>query len=882
MQRNKSLYFQLWLLLLGALVVLWGAVGWNYRSVEAGAMRQLYQQTSALSLAFAEHTAATFGRVDHVLIELRDDWRNALSRDTVKRAEGFHESIALRTRGLSETAFQVAIIDAEGYLSFSSLTQSTERVYLGDREHFSVHRAGNGDKLFVSRPVKGRVSGKWSIQFSRPIFRDGRFSGVIVLSVDPGYFVRFYQKVDLRTQGVVAMLRDTGEVMARSVDQEKYIGKLIDTSPYTTSTLQQGHLRRAAQTDGIDRLYGYYRVAVHGLTLVVGVGVDEQLESVRDQQHMMLLIASVVSLVLALMVWHLARGLAYRDVAEARLQLAASVFTNAREGIMITDVSGKIVEVNETFSRITGYSYEEAKGQNPRILNSGRQPPEHYAAMWESLKTQGYWNGEVWNRRKSGEVYAEILSVSAVQGADGKTQNYVALFTDITPLKEHQQQLEHIAHYDALTGLPNRVLLADRMQQAMAQSLRRKRSVAVVFLDLDGFKVINDTHGHEMGDELLIAVSRRMKTALRDGDSLARMGGDEFVAVLVDLESPDDCEPVLARLLEAAAAPVFIDTLSLQVSASIGVTLYPQDGVDADLLMRHADQAMYQAKQAGKNRYHLFDVAHDAAVKTQRESLDHIRDGLDRSEFVLFYQPKVNMKTGEVIGAEALIRWQHPEFGLLGPSLFLPVVNDHPLSIEIGEWVIATALAQISVWRTAGLDILVSVNIDARQLQQDDFVARLEAQLAAHPAVRPRRLEIEILETSALEDIAKVADVMHACRNIGVGFALDDFGTGYSSLTYLRRLPAHLLKIDQSFVRDMLDDPEDMAIVEAVIGLATSFRRQVIAEGVETVAHGELLVKLGCEQAQGFGISRPMAAADMPGWIAGWRPDPAWKITHKV
>ena len=563
-------------------------------------------------------------------------------------------------------------------------------------------------------------------------------------------------------------------------------------------------------------------------------------------------------------------------VAETRLQLAASVFTHAREGIMITDAKGIIVDVNETFSRITGYGRSDAVGKNPRMLNSGRQPPEYYAAMWQSLAENGHWSGEVWNRRKNGEVYAEILTISAVRDAAGKTQNYVALFTDITTLKAHQQQLEHIAHYDALTGLPNRVLLSDRLQQATARNQRSGQSVAVVFLDLDGFKAVNDSHGHAVGDELLVVVSQRMKTALREGDTLARMGGDEFVAVLIDLDQPEDCEPVLDRLLLAASDAVVVDHQTLYVSASIGVTLYPQDGADPDQLMRHADQAMYQAKQAGKNRYHLFDVAHDASVKTQRESLDHIRRALAENEFVLYYQPKVNMRTGEVIGVEALIRWQHPEFGFLAPNLFLPVIENHPLSIALGEWVIAAALAQIAAWREAGLDMPVSVNVDARQVQQDGFVQGLEQMLAAHPDMRLHRLELELLETNALEDIARVAEVMRACRVLGVDFALDDFGTGYSSLTYLRRLPARLLKIDQSFVRDMLDDPEDMAIVDGVIGLATAFRRQVIAEGVETIAHGACLLPRGCELAQGYGIARPMPAAKIPGWVADWQPDATW------
>jgi diguanylate cyclase (GGDEF)-like protein/PAS domain S-box-containing protein len=459
---------------------------------------------------------------------------------------------------------------------------------------------------------------------------------------------------------------------------------------------------------------------------------------------------------------------------------------------------------------------------------------------------------------------------------DGKPVRLVGTNADVTLFKEQQQKLEHIAHYDPLCNLPNRVLLGFRLQQAMSQCQRRNQSLAVAYLDLDGFKAVNDTHGHDTGDQLLVALASRMKTALREGDTLARIGGDEFIAVLADLDQPEDCEPVLVRLLAAAAAPVMVGALRLQVSASVGVTIYPRDSGEADQLMRHADQAMYQAKQAGKNRYHLFDIEHDAAVQIRRESIDNIRRGLAEGEFVLHYQPKVNMRTGQLVGVEALIRWQHPQQGLLAPAVFLPIIDNPQIMAALGEWVMLQALAQIASWQTAGLEIPISVNIDARHLQQPDFVRRLADALARYPQVDPAHLELEILETNALEDVLQVSEIMHACRSIGVAFSLDDFGTGYSSLTYLRRLPIEQIKIDQSFVRDMLDDVEDLTIVEGVIGLALAFHRQVIAEGVESVAHGELLLQLGCELGQGYGIARPMAADDLFEWAAHWRPDDAW------
>lgn len=572
-----------------------------------------------------------------------------------------------------------------------------------------------------------------------------------------------------------------------------------------------------------------------------------------------------------------------RKQTAERLELAAKVFSHSREGIMITDSNGVIIEVNEAFTRITGYGRDEVMGKDPRILSSGRQAPKFYAEMWSELTEKGYWSGEVWNQRKDGTVYAEMLTITVVHDAYGKSQHYVGLFSDITAQKEHQQQLEYIAHYDALTNLPNRVLLADRLRQAIFQMRRRNKKLAVAYVDLDGFKEINDSHGHDVGDQFLVALAARMKMVMRDGDSIARLGGDEFVAVLIDLNKTKDVVPMLARMQASVAQPVHVRDLVLQASASIGVTFYPQaDNIDADQLLRQADQAMYQAKLSGKNRFHIFDAEKDQSARGHHESLEHISHALETGQFVLYYQPKVNMRSGEIIGAEALIRWQHPERGLLPPAEFLSVIEGHKLAIELGEWVIESALTQMELWRSVDLNLSVSVNVDGYQLQQADFVNRLSELLKAHPAIDPGDLELEVLETSALEDIEYVSNLMRSCLDMGVRFALDDFGTGYSSLTYFKRLPADQLKIDQSFVRGMLDDPEDLAILEGVMGLATAFRRQAIAEGVETVQHGEMLLRLGCELGQGYAIARPMPAEDIPDWIGSWRPDPTWADQHPV
>jgi diguanylate cyclase (GGDEF)-like protein/PAS domain S-box-containing protein len=572
-----------------------------------------------------------------------------------------------------------------------------------------------------------------------------------------------------------------------------------------------------------------------------------------------------------------------RREALEKLRLAASVFDHALEAIMIASPQGVLIDVNESFSRITGYGREEAVGQHTRMLSSGHQNQSFYAAMWSQLLKTGHWSGEIWNRRKSGEVYVEMLTISAVQDEQGQVLRYVALFSDISQQKEHEKKLERIAHFDALTGLPNRVLLSDRLLQVMANVRRRNRCVGVVFLDLDGFKAVNDTHGHAMGDQLLVVLAQRLSQSLREGDTLARLGGDEFVAVLQDLNAPEDSLPVLERLRTGASAPLLIDGVELQVSASLGVSFYPQsEDISADQLLRQADQAMYQAKLSGKNRYHVFDDRQDRELRDRNEDMHAIRQALAREEFVLHYQPKVNMHTGQVLGVEALIRWHHPTRGLLQPAEFLPGIETHELIVNVGDWVMTTALQQMTDWKAQGLHLPVSVNVDGQQLQQADFMVRFKALLARFPDVRPGDLQLEVLETTALQDIDHVSQVMRQCRDIGVSFALDDFGTGYSSLTYLKRLPAQDLKIDQSFIRNMLDDADDLAILQGVLGLATAFQRGVVAEGIETVAHGQMLLRLGCLHGQGYAIARPMSGSELPDWVNQWRPDPSWLAQQPV
>ena len=572
-----------------------------------------------------------------------------------------------------------------------------------------------------------------------------------------------------------------------------------------------------------------------------------------------------------------------RKGSDEKLRLSARVFFDTHEGIFITDEKANILDVNPSFTEITGFSREEVLGKNPSKLKSGRQDGSFYKEMWKSLLETGHWQGELWNRKKDGELYAELLTISALRDELGKVINYVGLFTDITESKQQQQALEILAHYDPLTKLPNRALFSDRFVQAIAYSKRFDKLLAVCYLDLDGFKQINDTFGHEIGDQLLIEVSKRIKLNLREGDTVCRMGGDEFVLLFENLQSMQQCLDTLNRIHQMMAEPFELSDREVCIAASSGVTIFPLDKAEPDILLRHADQAMYQAKLAGRNCYCLYDhIQQFAQTQHQRfgrfeQALSEIEQALLNDEICVYYQPKVNIKTGEIVGAEALIRWQHPTRGLLLPYDFLTVVEGTTLEIDLGSWVIKQAFQELQSWMDAGFNLQISVNVTAKFLQWPGFFKMLERTLAEYPQISSRQLELEILESSVLEDLISIGEILRQCHTeLGVPSALDDFGTGYSSLTHLRHLILNTVKIDQSFVRNMIDDPDDLAIVESVIGLAKAFKREVIAEGVETIEHGVFLISLGCFIAQGNFIAKPMLGIDIPDWIQNYKNQPMW------
>ncbi|MGK0523698.1 MAG: diguanylate cyclase (GGDEF)-like protein/PAS domain S-box-containing protein [Pseudomonadales bacterium] len=557
-----------------------------------------------------------------------------------------------------------------------------------------------------------------------------------------------------------------------------------------------------------------------------------------------------------------------RKHSERGLRIAASVFDRSHEAILISDQNNRILDVNPAFSRITGYSRSDVLGLNPSILSSGRHSPAYYRSMWQRIERTDHWRGEIWNRRKSGEEFVELLSVSRVHLDEPGRYYHVASFTDITALKNHAKDLDRAVNYDELTGLPNRQLLEDRLRDAQTHADRQHKNLSVCYLDLDGFEAINDSFGHAAGNEILRILASRLAQTLRSGDTVARIGGDEFGVIL----QSEDHDSVYERMLASINEPLDpgVGTGPITLTASLGITRYPADSADAEGLIRHADQAMYSAKEKGRNLLHFFDPELNEHRRQRRQQLTEISQALENEEFELYFQPQVRIAGCEVVGFEALVRWNHPQKGLLLPAEFLPTLEGSHLEVPLGQWVLKEAIYQMNLWQAAGEDLSVSINISAQHLMDQSFTRYLESYLHSHPAIEPRQITLEVLESTALDDIRRARNVLARCQDLGFRIALDDFGTGFSSLTYLRTLPVDLVKIDKSFVRNMLDDASDRAIVESVIFLGQRFTHPILAEGVETLDHARALRQLGCDYIQGYGIARPMPASEIQEWLRRW------------
>jgi diguanylate cyclase (GGDEF)-like protein/PAS domain S-box-containing protein len=551
-----------------------------------------------------------------------------------------------------------------------------------------------------------------------------------------------------------------------------------------------------------------------------------------------------------------------RKQTELELRIAATAF-ETQEGMTITDADGTILRVNSAFTSITGYSAEEIIGRNPRLLKSGRHDKSFYDDMWKSIFNTGVWKGEIWNKRKNGEIYPERLSITAVRGVDGAVTNYVATFTDIAEIRASVDEIKNLAFFDPLTKLPNRRLLFDRLQQAMASSARTGNENALLFIDLDNFKTLNDTLGHDIGDLLLQQVAERLVSCVRGGDTVARLGGDEFVVMLEDLNeyilgAAGQVESVGKKILDTIRKPYQIGTHECFSTPSIGITLFKGLDYGLEELLKQADIAMYQAKKDGRNTLRFFDPQMQNSINSRATLERELRNAIENQQLILYYQIQVD-GSHRPTGAEALIRWLHPELGLVPPNQFIPMAEDTGVILPIGQWVLETACVQLKEWQNNELNckLALSVNVSAKQFRQSNFVMQVQTIIKRH-AINPKLLKLELTESLLLDNIEDTINTMNALNEIGVRFSLDDFGTGYSSLQYLKRLPLDQLKIDQSFVRDIATDNSDKAIVSTIIAMAKSLNLDVIAEGVETEEQRKFLKKNGCSNYQGYLFGKPV------------------------
>jgi diguanylate cyclase (GGDEF)-like protein/PAS domain S-box-containing protein len=556
------------------------------------------------------------------------------------------------------------------------------------------------------------------------------------------------------------------------------------------------------------------------------------------------------------------RDITERRRAEEQVRVAASALESTAEGVMICDAERRIVSVNKAFTQITGYVPQEVLGLRPGFMRSAKQGDEFYEQIWRQIAETGRWQGEVWRRRKNGETYPEWRSVSTLKDETGTTTHHVMVFTDVSRFKQDEARLEFLAHHDALTGLPNRALFRDRCQEAVLRARRRETRLGLMFIDLDHFKQINDSLGHDVGDLLLQSVTERLRECIRESDTVARLGGDEFTILLDELQESQDAAPIAEKLLAAIARPFAVGGHELFISASVGISFYPSDGDDVQTLLKNADAAMYRAKALGRNTYQFFAAEMNTEVSERLKLTNSLRLALERNEFLLEYQPIVDLASGKINALEALLRWNHPELGVVPPNRFISLAEDSGLIVPIGEWVLGKACAQMKAWQTTGIaPRRIAVNLSVRQFKQRDLAQRIQA-ILQETGLASHFLELEITESMVMEDPAATERVLDRLHDMGIQLAVDDFGTGYSSLSYLKQFPIDFLKIDRSFVQDIPNDRDDVAIARAIIALARALELRVIAEGVETEEQRAFLEAEGCEEAQGYLLGRPIGAEE--------------------
>lgn len=828
----------------------------EYQSVS----RHAQLEVENLSRLLEEEVLATINKTDLLLREVQRDVRPEdmqvaqFGKDS--RKQEMFELMTSQVNSVAEVEV-LNVIDANGNYIYSSV-DPLPIINVTDRDYFRRQRDDASAGLLISSPLISHRTGKWIIVLSRRLnFEDGRFAGIVVAALNLNYFEQFFRSLNLGPKGVIALYDIGYHLASRFPPSEKDLGKTanLNAKPYIEKGIKRATYVAKAPLDGIQRIFCFSQVGDLPLIVFAGIATDDYLGAWYLHIWQYCLGALIFSV---LVMWF---GLFQRR-SDLEFRIAATAF-ETQEGMAITDEKANILRINQAFTKITGYTAEEVIGKNPRILKSDRQDARFYSLMWDTIIRLGFWEGEIWNRRKNGDVYPEKLTITTVKNAAGIVTNYVATLTDITTSREAAEEIQHLAFYDSLTRLPNRRLLLDRLKLALATSSRSGKTGALLFLDLDNFKTINDTLGHGIGDQLLQQAAQRIESCLREGDTVARQGGDEFVVMLEGLsentlEAATQTETVAKKILGEFNRPYELAAHTCRNTSSIGATLFSNRELSIEELLKQADIAMYQAKKAGRNTLRFFDPEMQSSINARAALENALHEAIDKEQFQLYYQVQVG-NSGRPVGAEALIRWMHPEDGIVFPGKFIPLAEETGLIIPIGRWVLDTACAQLKSWQVDALtrDLTLSVNVSAKQFHEASFVTQVQESVQRH-SIDPRLLKLEPTESILLENIEETIATMNALKAIGVHFALDDFGTGFSSLQYLKKLPLNQLKIDQSFVRELVVDSNDQAIVRTIIAMAQSLDLEVIAEGVETEQQQLILQANGCNHYQGYLFGKPV------------------------
>ncbi|MCY0855136.1 EAL domain-containing protein [Cupriavidus sp. D39] len=865
LQRLRQVFSPLNLAAAAWLIATWAFAAFQLVSERDRLLHVAAERTQAEARAFGAYSKSSILRLSEFLLDLRASW--------LVGQPGFIDMVRERENLVVDLSFQVSVIDKHGLLIYSSIAPPApgEKVDLSGREHFRVHQnAGGRDMLFISDPVKGKVSRKWSIQFTRPILRAGSFDGVIVVSVSPEQFASFAQTFTNRDGEVASVIKTSGQVLARVPALEGTLARAVSSRPYLASeSPQSGSYRAVSGSEGVERVFGYYRAPEFGLNFVVGESVGMVLAPYEVYRRVALAGAIASTLLLGLLYYSLRRSMGERRRHMEEMRLASLVYSSSSEAMVVTSLDGTIIDVNPAFAAATGYTVEEVKGRSGYSVSGAGNAAGLVERLRATVAAKGRWSGELSIRRKDGSEFPAYLTVDTYLAHAYGERRRVALIHDMTEKRQAEEVIRHQANFDALTDLPNRRLFFDRLEQEIEHSRGMQDALALLFIDLDRFKEVNDTLGHDQGDQLLLEAARRIAASVRASDTVARLAGDEFTVILPAVGDAGVAEGIAHAILERIAAPYRLAGELVVVSASIGVATYPKDADNAEALLVCADQAMFAAKEEGRNRWKAFTQALLQAERERLRITQDLRTALASGQFALHYQPIVNLRTGKVCKAEALIRWDHPVRGPIHPADFIAVAEESGLIIDIGRWVLTEALDQLARWQVLlGKGFQISVNKSPVEFCAPASGPESWSSMIERRNVPVGSLVIEITEGSLMEQNADVMDQLSRFQAAGIEIALDDFGTGYSSLSYLRRLDIDYIKIDQSFVRSLTRGSDDVALCRAIISMAHALRIRVIAEGVETESQRDILLAAGCDYGQGHFFCPPVEASAFEAFVS--------------